>query len=74
VGLTAEETAVGVRRRARRGADLRRGCGGRGRSAARLGGWRRGPNLKVSGGGARVATAAARGKTSAKSEMSARPS
>jgi hypothetical protein len=74
VGLTAEETVVGVRRRARRGADLRQGCGGRGRSAAWLGGRRRGPDLKVSGGSVRVATAAARGKTGAKSEMSVRPS
>jgi hypothetical protein len=63
VGLTAEETAVGVRRRARIS-----GGGAAGVDAARRG------SAKVSGGGARVATAAARGKMGAKSEMSACPS
>ena len=70
----AEKTAAGVRRRTRRDADLRRGCGGHGRSAARLGRRRRGPDLKDSGGGSRAAVAAARGKTGGKTEMSARAS
>jgi hypothetical protein len=58
----------------RRHVDLRRWCSRRGHaggggarcSAARLGGRRRGPDLKVSGGGARVATAAARGENGCK--------